>query len=101
MTTIRFGTEFSRSVATALVAIVNTAHTLSTNHVADMLLRTGANEFWRVSLEAKRHDQAAFENLSIGMDKIETRTDSLALRLVLKLYSLHAITCSATKRIAG
>lgn len=85
-------TEFSRPIATALVAIVLVAHALHTKHAAEALLQMEPTELWRLVLEAHRQDRAVFENLPIGMHVRLGTGDSQGIRLALELGSLHVIT---------
>ena len=85
-------TEFSRPVVLALVAIVLTAHNLRSQHAAETLLLMPASDLWRLVLEAYQQDKAAFENLPLSMHERLSTAQSQAIRLALKLGSLHAIT---------
>ena len=94
-------TEFSRPVVLALVAIVLTAHDLRSQHAAEKLLRMPPAELWRLVLEAYQQDKAAFENLPLSMHERLSTAQSQAIRLALKLGSLHAITSPLAPRMAA
>ena len=85
-------TNDSNPVTTALVALVLKAHGLRTEHAAMALLRLEPSELFRLSLEAYRKNEAAFENLPIGLHDNLSTEQSLSVRLALKLGSFQAIT---------
>ena len=94
-------TNDSNPVSTALVALVLEAHGLRTEHAALALLRLEPSELFRLSLEAYRKNEAAFENLPMGLHDNLTTEQSLSVRLALKLGSFQALPAfSLTPSIA-
>ena len=93
--------EFTRPVVLALVAIVLTAHNLRSQHAAETLLLMPARDLWHLVLEAYQQDKAAFENLPLSVHERLSTVQSQAIRLALKLGSLHAITYPLAPRMGA